>query len=194
MWNTLNSILILIEVVGCGTAPPAELTVGPIVSTPSGSQTSNITPTSVSPSSTPQIHLTYYSLSKTVAPQSGFPTKTYTAKGSCVVYQSVKYCWDDGLQHPLIGGYTYSYSYWSLGFDTLNRITICGGSSGADGGCQSDLMTSPRVISGAVASNLSTSSINAVLTTGTPKNVNCTDTNGTLDCGDFQVDLNQLSL
>lgn len=199
LWNSLNTILMVIGIVGCGTAPPAELTVGPIVSTPS--QVGDTPKPAPADPVTPDVvvntvSVTYHTLSKTVAPIAGWPLKTYTATGNCVVYQSKTYCWDDDLQIMpswTSSGFThgpYYYTYWSLGYDTLNRLNICGGSTPANGGCAADVMVSPRTVAGNVASNIPSASINAVLA-GPATHVTCTETNGVLDCGTFQIDLNQ---
>ena len=136
--------------------------------------------------------LTYYKLSKTVAPINGWITKTYTATGSCVVYLTKTYCWDDGMKtlqwsanNHTYGPYTYTY------FGMQGNATTWGPCNGA---CTSDLMPAPRVISAALQNNIGAGVINNVFTNGQAINVNCTEQSGQLNCIDFVINLNQAPL
>lgn len=136
--------------------------------------------------------LTYYKLSKTVAPVNGWITKTYTATGSCVVYLTKTYCWDDGVKtlqwtsnNITYGPYT--YTYFGMG-GTASNWGPCSGN------CGSDLMPAPRVISATLQNNIGAAVINNVFTNGAAVNVSCTETAGQLNCVDFVINLNQAPL
>ena len=129
--------------------------------------------------------LTYYSLSKTVAPIGGWPAKTYTAKGSCVVYLTKTYCWDDGIKSVVIpASGTFTYTYFSAGMSS-------GVYQHCSGGCLQDYMLVPKFISAALEMNLTFNQINQVFTSGVAHPVECSEENGILNCVDFQIDLNQ---
>lgn len=136
--------------------------------------------------------LTYYRLSKTVAPINGWATKTYTATGYCVVYLTNTYCWDDGVKtlqwssnNNHYGPYTYTY------FGMQGNASNWGPCSGA---CGADLMPAPRIISATLENNIGTVNIQNVFTHGTAVPVSCTETNGVLNCIDFVINLNQAPL
>ena len=145
--------------------------------------------------------LTYYRLSKTVAPINGWTTKTYTATASCVEYLTKTYCWDDGIKtlqwssnNNHYGPYYYTY---------FGLLTKPNGTPGVcNGACTSDYMPAPRFISQAVESNIGVTGggmtgaqvINAVFTQGTAVPVSCTETDGVLNCIDFAINLNQAPL
>lgn len=136
--------------------------------------------------------LTYYKLSKTVAPVNGWITKKYTATGSCVVYLTKTYCWDDGVKtlqwtsnNVTYGPFTYTY------FGMQGTAASWGP---CNGNCGSDLMPAPRVISATLENNIGAAVINNVFTNGAAVNVNCTETSGQLNCVDFVINLNQSPL
>lgn len=136
--------------------------------------------------------LTYYKLSKTVAPVNGWITKTYTATGSCVVYLTKTYCWDDGVKtlqwtsnNNTYGPYTYTY------FGMKGNASSWGLCNGV---CTSDLMPLPRVISTTLQNNIGAAVINNVFTNGVAVPVTCTETDGQLNCIDFVINLNQAPL
>ncbi len=142
------------------------------------------------PSGPSTFSLTVYSITKTVAPQPLFITKTYTATGYCLVYESKTYCWDDGMKTvtlPSFGNFYYSY------FNMSKNVV---GFSHSNGGMQSDLMTVPTVITpgGGLAINMGAGDVNLVLNTGTPSTATCLDTNGIVDCGSFTIDTKQVPL
>jgi len=147
------------------------------------------------PSATP-VTITLYSKSKSEAPVAGWPTKTYTATGSCFVYAAKTYCFDDGLKvlSWSSGGNNYGpygYTYFGVGRFGANMLTFNGhGSLNLDEMPQSKV----RAISFAMESNMLVASA-TVLTTGSASQVSCMDDGaGQLDCGTFTVDLNQASL
>lgn len=136
--------------------------------------------------------LTYYKISKTVAPVNGWITKTYTATGACVVYLTKTYCWDDGMKtlqwvsnNHTYGPYTYTY------FGMQGSAASWGPCSG---GCTSDLLPAPRVISATLENNIGSAVINNVFTNGVATNVTCTEQSGQLNCIDFVINLNQAPL
>lgn len=132
--------------------------------------------------------LTYYKYTKTVAPFGGWPTKTYTATGSCISYNSKEYCWDDGLKTVVIPATgTYHYTYWGL--DPEN------GSWGpCSGGCLGDIMTTPIFLSTAISANINMVNVNQVFNSGVPVTETCTETDSTVTCQTFSIDLTQPSL
>lgn len=188
--GVLITILVLVLDSGCGKAPSSAtattLAAAP-VTLPSPTPSASPSP---APSPTP-IALTYYSKPKTVAPIGGWPTKTYTATGSCVVYLSSTYCWDDGLKSlswtDIMSGTSYGpyvNTYWGMNKNGAS-YTSCSNS------CTQDLMSGPTFISTGLAANIPAASITAVLTTGTAKAVTCTLSGNSLDCVDFIIDLAQ---
>lgn len=148
----------------------------------------------VTPSPTPSaspaaIVLQVRSRTETRYPQHLWPTKGYTATGSCVVYLSETYCFDDGMKTPTIPGSTLKYSFWNI--DAFGAPT--------GGGMMADGMTSPRVISPSLTANIATAlgvadKVGTVLLFGTPSMVSCVDDHGTLDCGSFSIDTLQVAL
>lgn len=132
------------------------------------------------------INVVYYKKARTEAPVSGWPTKTYTASGSCVVYNSNTYCWDDGIKTVTIPGAPspFTYSYW----EQTAPLSPC------HGGCVADPLTNPTTISPNVETALTLTKINLVFSSGTPIQVSCTLNGSDLDCGDFSIDLTQVSL
>ncbi|CAB4150018.1 hypothetical protein UFOVP558_60 [uncultured Caudovirales phage] len=146
-----------------------------------------IAPAPTTPATPTVVSLTYYSLSKTVAPVSGWPTKQYTAVGSCATFESNTYCWDDGLKSLSWSASgnnygPYTYTYWST-MDSGTHPLHC------SGGCTNSYLTTPRLIESVLEPMLTTISINQVLSTGTPTTVSCTKDNGQLDCGGWTVTL-----
>lgn len=195
MKNKLMGTLVVImglSLTACGTAGNSNAAAA-LTSQAQVSQTNGLVSTDNSDSSS--ITLTYYSLSQTIAPLTSWPTKTYTATGYCVVYQSNTYCWDDG-DHTIeftSDNFTYgpyTYNFW--GMDSRTTGTPWGQCSG---GCQTDLMSSPTLITEDLTNNMADPSlVNEVLDTGNAIQVSCTESNGLLDCGDFTINLNQLPL
>lgn len=162
------------------TAAAAPAAVAPI---PTPSPTVTTTPVTV----------TYYTASKTEAPISGWATKTYTATGKCLVYSAHTYCWDDGLKilQWSSGGVNYGpygYTYFGVGHMSGSVFTLHGYGTLVD-----DSMMVPTVITASMETNMVTSS-GTVLSSGAPTQVSCTDSNGTLTCPGFSIDLNQLPL
>lgn len=163
---------------------PSYLAPGTVLSSPSNPE----------PGATP-VTVTYYSKTKTSAPISSWSTKTFTATGSCVNYNSYIFCWDDGIKtlQWTSNGHTYgpyTYTYWGI----KGTLGSC------YGGCTGDLMTQPRVLSNSLIAQLNISAndtgntVNGVFTTGTPKTVNCSLLNGVLNCVDFVLNMNQTPL
>lgn len=142
------------------------------------------------PTPTP-VTLSYKKLIKTVAPQTGWVTKTYTATGSCGVYRGNTFCWDDGvkvLQWTVNtnGGYTYGpfgYTYFKHGIDAYGHIDYC------EGSCESDYFVSPVLVDRYIESQFLGNTAAEVLAAGVGAQLNCTLTGDHLDCGQFAVDL-----
>lgn len=149
------------------------------------------------PASTPvsaSIALRTYSVTETEAPINGWVNKTFTATGTCVQYQSKTYCWDDGVQTIpawTVNNFTYpaaGNTYFGLSLPTPTHIGLCTNS------CVTDAMAAPRIVAGAIATNIPAATIAHIFTIGVAKDVECTESNGILDCVDFQIDLNQAVL
>lgn len=145
------------------------------------------------------VSITYYQMSKTVAPVNGWITKTYTATGYCLVYGGDTYCWDDGIKtlqwnqsNNFYGPFT--YTYWNMSLDAFGNSPDGINWSHANGGLGQDLMSTPRLISQALSINMATGAVNQVLTSGSATTVSCTDTAGVIDCGSFSVDTTQTPL
>jgi predicted small lipoprotein YifL len=122
-----------------------------------------------------KVSLTYFSLSKTVAPVNGWVTKTYTATGSCVIYLTQTYCFDDGIKTLtwVSNNFTYgpyTYTYWQNG-----------NNQPCNGGCLVDTFATP-VVGGLVQTE-----VNKVFNLGVSHAVECDETDSKLDCGDFVI-------
>ncbi len=150
----------------------------------------------VGPNPTPapngSVALTYYTLSKTVAPVNGWPTKQYTAMAACVQFENNTFCWDDGIKtlqwtsnNNNYGPYT--YDYWGV-TTTAQGWGLC------NGGCVTDFMIQPIYMSQSLVNNITLAKITQVFTQGTPKQVSCTESNNILDCVDFAINMNQSPL
>ncbi len=140
------------------------------------------------------VQLTYYSLSKTVYPVNGFTagaSHSYTATGSCVVYNSQTYCWDDGVKTVHFSDFSgnnygpFTYDYWAQNLQGQS-IAAC------NGGCGTDPLTIPAIVSQNVETALTLAKINLVFSSGQAKQVTCTLTGSDLDCVDFSIDLTQV--
>lgn len=154
-------------------------------------------PAAPAPSASPapvSMQLTYYTQTEVRAPQAGWPTKTYTSIGHCVVYLGDTYCWDNGVQvlQWTLNSSAYGpfyYTYWNM------NQPASGSWGHSSGGLTSDLMPSPRLITSLVATRMGgMGAVNTVLTNGQATTVNCTETAGILNCVDFAIDLNQIPL
>lgn len=154
-------------------------TAGPAAEAPADSGSDQSQPTTV--------QLTYFRRVKSDAPISGWITHTYTAVGSCVVYLTKTYCWDDGLQTLQSWSANsnhygpFAYTYFGLG-GTPSAYGPCAG------GCSSDLLSSPRHIGVTLAANIPAQEITDIFNLGTPVAVTCTETDDALSCGDFTID------
>ncbi len=148
--------------------------------------------------------LTYYKLTKSIAPVNGWIYKTVSLTASCVVYQTITYCWDDGIKTLgwKYNGYTYgpfTYTYFGLAQRSNGGFSMCFGA------CSSDFMPAPRNITQSVKSNIGLAAtnntgvsttgdavINEVFSSGQPINVSCVEQDNQLNCNDFVINLNQV--
>lgn len=135
--------------------------------------------------------VTVYSVTQTMAPQGSFPSWKITFTGSCTVYLTKTYCWDDGIKTLHIPGIPSStYTFWSVGHaaGVLNSTTC-------HGACDSDTMTQPTEVTVEVASLMQVFEYETgiapsnVFSAGVATQASCTDDGTTLDCGSFQVTL-----
>lgn len=130
------------------------------------------------------VTLTTYTLALTEAPVNGWPLKTYTATGTCTQYQAKTYCWDDGMQviDFTSGGFRYGpYTY------TFFRLQS--GPANCYGACVDDALVEPTLIEGDVEAAINVATVANVLANGAPETANCTKTGNTIDCGDFQIEV-----
>ncbi len=113
----------------------------------------------------------------------------YQVTGSCVVYNSQTYCWDDGFHNVVVPGTTLIFDYW--------MEQLAGGVIITCGGCQianTDAMTAPTVLSSDVETVITMAAVNHLLSAGTQADVHCTISGSVLDCGTFQIDTAQTPL
>ncbi len=216
----MNPITILIDVAtilvcalavsGCGKAEdalavpapaPVETSGLPNTSAPSIVAVATATPTPV-----PTVTLTVYSLTKPLVTASSGADNGVTLYGigSCAVYNSVTYCWDDGLKtfpHPTSAG---GWTYWALTIDAVHY----GGNGLAEcpnfyANCITDRLVSPTTMNANVQSVLnqvpgasaSHRTPAQVFSQGSSQQVSCADDgSGVLDCGAFTIDTNQAGL
>lgn len=190
--NTLNTLLLVICISGCGEAPADSLDAKPESAVPEATSTplANATPVpteitvssndpqpqpSASPSSAPEtITLTVYTKIETVAPVSGWIAKTVTMSAACTEYLGLFYCWDDGV-HSLTwsdgsGNHYGPFTYTYFGVDAQDGPCL--------GGCHSDYFANPVA---------TTQTIAAPVLTGTSENISCVVVTTGLDCGSFTV-------
>ncbi len=117
----------------------------------------------------------------------------YTVTGSCVIYQNLTYCWDDGLRQ----NGNIRNSYWDLGYTSGSSTFGC-----SENGIATDAAITPLLMTAHIQSIITAcwgSTANAgasmsVVLSDTAVTVQCYEDNGFLQCGDFVVDLNQVHL
>jgi hypothetical protein len=202
--NQVSVMSLGLLIVACGKIDPissdtnsllsASTTVAASISQPAPSVDA---PTNNTVSSDPitGIALTYYSKTMTEAPVSGWIYKTYTATGSCVIYLSKTYCWDDGMKtidftaNQFHYG-PYTYTYWGMGLKSTGSPW-----GPCYGGCEADLLAQPTIMTNPILIALpNPSGVTEMFFQGTSTQVTCTESNGLLNCGDFTIDLNQGAL
>lgn len=139
------------------------------------------------PSMASPVQVEYYAVSMTTAPVSGWSTKTYTATAYCATYETVTYCWDDGLKTVTIpGSGDFKYSYWGSYHNVANAVRF-----NCSGGCPDDAMTAPTVMAGAYVANLTQAAINDVFSHGVQDVADCYETAGTVVCPNFTIKAGQ---
>lgn len=169
--NVLTVAVCAIVLSGCG---HEGLTIP--VAPPETTSAPQITATSA-PTPVPTVSVTYFSKSRTVTPNSGQPTKTYTATGYCAVVNSQTFCWDDGVKTiTFIGGAVGHYTYWGLS---------------CNGTCATDVAASPVLTDQSFTNHILTGVTISGVLSGSPTTVSCTDNAGVYDCGTFSIDTNQ---
>lgn len=185
MQQAILILLSLLGLAGCGASGGADSKIAsqiPVVTTP----TTGGTTTTTLPSSIP---LTYYQASQTRTNVGG-TTKSFTAIGSCVIYLSNTYCWDNGMQSVTQSGITLTYNFWGV---TYNGSIY----SNCYGGCVADVLTAPTLVDTHVTNLMATYALETpsqVLSTGTAHSVTCSLNGTTLNCVDFTIDLSQIAL
>lgn len=134
-----------------------------------------------------QVTITTYSLAFTEAPVNGWPTKTYTAIGTCAQYEAKTYCWDDGLQ--VIDFTSGGFRYGPYNYSFFRLMESNGSPANCHGACTNDLLEIPTLIEGDVEAAISIARVTNVLANGTPEQATCTKTDDLLDCGDFSIQM-----
>ena len=127
--------------------------------------------------------LNYFTVSTTETPHVGTNNFQITITGSCVIYNSNTYCWDNGAQEvpqQIINHVTegpWCYEYW-----------ISGNGCGAlpMGYLPQPTLAQPF----GLTSNMTSTAIQTIFQTGVQTQVSCTLSGSVLDCVDFTIDLN----
>jgi len=136
------------------------------------------------------IPLTIYTLSRTIAPSTSYPSLTFTALASCVEYDSRQYCWDDGLHQTTGGPITFNDNYFGLqAHATTGNPQTCKLSCNASYMSTIRDVTSYRNISMVVLGGTLGQEIDHILATGTATNTSCTLSGQTLTCGTLVISL-----
>lgn len=135
-----------------------------------------------------KVSVIYYSVTKTVAPISGWPTKALTYTGSCMIYLSKTYCWDDGVK-TIPSWRSNNYTYEAESFDFWGVAGTDSTWGPCSGGCLGNLMVQPREIASSLALNISAEQVKEVFNLGTSNEVSCVESDAGLDCGTFKVTL-----
>lgn len=126
--------------------------------------------------------VTYYALSRTEAPINGWPLKTYTATGYCAEIDAQTFCWSDGnktlqwTSNNVIYG-PHRYNYWGLSSNINGTPQTC------HGGCADDYMAAPVFVTNLLLQTLPAAEVQEVFDHGIAGTLNCTLTNGSLNCG-----------
>lgn len=215
--NLLNTAALVICVAGvmtagCGKAPEVTERETPPASAIAPAVEPAIAPLVVvadpTPTPVPTFSLTYYTASVTRTPQpANYSWINYTSIGYCAVYNSKTYCWDDGIHvvnFPIVAGHTFLtwyQSYWNIcaAYIAGSTFEYCGGDEGREDNngvelvTTDDLMVTPILMDQAITINVPAGALNAVLH-GTPNTVSCSETDGIVDCGTFQIDTTQVGL
>lgn len=130
---------------------------------------------------TEAINVTYYSLSRTEAPVSGWLNKTYTATGYCAEILEKTYCWSDGLK---ILQWTYNnFQYGPLKYNYFEAHTSGGRAQTCYGGCVDDYMESPKLITAQLLQVIPAEDIQNVFDHGDQNQMSCTLNETTMTCG-----------
>lgn len=138
------------------------------------------------------IPLTIYSLSRTIAPSTSYPTLTFTALASCAEYNGRQYCWDDGLHSTTGGPITFSDNYFGL-----QTHATTGNPQSCKLTCNSSYMapirdvTAYRNLSMIVLGGTLGQEIDHILANGTPTQTSCTLEDDTLTCGTLVINVGQ---
>lgn len=130
-----------------------------------------------------QMTVTYYSLSRTESPVSGWVNKTYTATGNCALVNNKTFCWSDGLKvlqweynNSFYGPLKYNYFRTSTNSPNTNPQTC-------NGGCQDDYFSTPKLMTQSFLNVVGSSEVQKIFSQGTPQTLNCTLENNDLNCG-----------
>lgn len=167
-------------------------------STPASVNLAGFQPPVVTPAAAPvvqnqvaeqqKISVTFFTLTKTVAPINGWPYKTVTYSGSCLIYLNKTYCWDDGTK--TIAAWSYNNNLYQAESFNFWGLTVSNSSWGpCSGGCGASYMAQPKVIASSLAINISPDAIKDVFNLGASNQASCSENDGVLDCGDFKVNL-----
>lgn len=174
---------------GGGGSASAGVAASPDAPTPAASPSPTPTPTPSASITGQPVTVTYYSKTSTTAPVNGWPLKTVTMTGHCMIYASRTYCWDSGLttlaQWNSNSNWYGPYSYTYFGYGDTGHCS---------GGCTGDPISTPSHLSQQLINNIPAQTINDIFNLGTGATLNCTDDGSTVDCGAFQIDLNRADI
>lgn len=133
------------------------------------------------------VSVTYYRLSRTEAPVSGWSTKTYTASGYCTQIATQTYCWDDGLKTLVAWTDLHNNHYGPFYYDYWELQNSSGVPHTCHGACANDYMSSPVLVDSSMASALPAQNVSAVFASGVPTTVTCTKVGTTVTCGNLSL-------
>jgi hypothetical protein len=126
------------------------------------------------------VEITYHQLTK--------KGDGFKATGFCAEYQSMMYCWDDGVKSVTRDGFTTHHSYWGLFADPESPGELALGNVWTK-----DYMPAGNavLVNESIRGNLehALTSPEVVINTGTPITLTCTiDHEKKVDCGSFKLD------
>ena len=184
---------------GGGTAPAvsAPMLASPVIAPPvTADPVAVVDPTpsptpGPSPSPTPvAVTLSVYSVTKTMAPQSNYSFIKVTFTGSCAIYLTKTYCWDDGIKTVMYFGSPFYYSFWGVGAaNGVANSTTCWGSCVNDTMAQPTEVTADQAVLMQVFEYETGVTVSNVFSTGVQSQVDCQETGSTLTCGSLVVNL-----
>lgn len=136
------------------------------------------------------VTLTYYTMTRTIAPSTSNPGLTFTATASCFEYESRQFCWDDGIHTIPAGPYQDNY------FGLQNHVST-GSPQSCKLSCNSSWMQSIREVTNRrnltliVLGGTLGQEVDHILANGTMAQTSCTLEDDELTCGNMVIDVGQ---